>query len=96
MRSKASSRVTGSLRRFQEENESANCTVLSERKKKIKAMLHIFFSYGAVGNFMEGTVLYLSMDSCPIKLSLFHFLFGKSTDGCDRLRQGHYITELRN
>ena len=41
---KAPSPVTGSLRRFQEENESANCTVLS--------------SYGAVCNFVRRMMLY--------------------------------------
>ena len=59
--SKAPSPMTGSLRRFQEENESTNGTVLSEKKNwytLLKGLLQISFSYGAASNFVRGAVLY--------------------------------------
>ena len=46
----------------------------------LKDVLHISFSHAAVGNFARETVLFLPMDACPIKLSLFRSLFKNVID----------------
>ena len=73
-------------------------STIPEKQFIIINIIIISFSYGAVSNFLRGTVLYPPpMDACPIiKFFLFHPLFMKITEVCDWLYPRHFINESRD
>ena len=101
--------VTGSLRSFQEKNESANYIVLSRRKICAHCLkIYCIFPFltelpsilckGCCFNSPppQPSPLHPTKDACPIKLYLFPSSFRKSIEGCNRICQGHYMTELQD